>query len=209
MYGSNNIIKGSNATVTGNNNVITGSNGTATGNNNKIVGTNGTANGNNNKVVGANASAHGVNNEVTPFGESSGTQVYNLDGQTVIGGKHIECDNNTNSWPSAVNILENFGIARQVFHGTSDNVTINFAPGGINKAKRRKKKKSKLPDPIENEPEAEEGEKECCVCLDRSVKTCLKPCNHVVLCVTCSLQIGLGECPTCKEKIKKIERIYS
>jgi len=175
IEGNNNTIKGSNCRVYGNN-------ATVAGNNNKIFGTNGTANGNNNKIFRTNASAHGVNNEVTPFGESSGTQVYkyNLNRQDVIGGRHIECDN----------------------------VTINFAPGGINKAKR-KKKKSKLPDPIENEPEAEKGEKECCVCLDRSVKTCLKPCNHVVLCVTCSLQIGLGECPTCKEKIKKIERIYS
>lgn len=79
--------------------------------------------------------------------------------------------------------------------------------------KKKEKVKSSLPDPIENEESANDKEIECVVCLDRGVKTVLYPCNHSILCVSCSLILGVNnkesKCPKCRNPIKKIKRIYN
>ncbi len=78
---------------------------------------------------------------------------------------------------------------------------------GNHEEEEEKKEKKTRPDPIENEESAKEGEKECVVCLDRCVKTIIKPCNHCILCVTCALKIK-NNCPNCRTEIESIERIY-
>ena len=60
-----------------------------------------------------------------------------------------------------------------------------------------------------NEPSAAEGQPECCVCMDRAACTCIVPCGHCVLCVTCSRHDSVVACPTCREPVQSILRTYS
>ena len=46
----------------------------------------------------------------------------------------------------------------------------------------------------------------CVVCLDKTREMNLKPCNHCCLCSSCSRR--LRECPVCKERIIKAEKVY-
>lgn len=46
----------------------------------------------------------------------------------------------------------------------------------------------------------------CVVCLDGNREVLLKPCNHYCLCSSCSE--GLRECPMCKKRIQKTEKIF-
>ena len=46
----------------------------------------------------------------------------------------------------------------------------------------------------------------CVVCLDNKRDVVLKPCNHFCLCSDCSKV--LKECPMCKKKIRKKEKIF-
>ena len=46
----------------------------------------------------------------------------------------------------------------------------------------------------------------CIVCLDGTREILLKPCNHYCLCCDCSQ--GLRECPMCKSRIQKTEKIF-
>ena len=46
----------------------------------------------------------------------------------------------------------------------------------------------------------------CVVCQDLKREVILKPCNHYCLCYDCSN--SLRECPICKSRIRKTEKIY-
>ena len=46
----------------------------------------------------------------------------------------------------------------------------------------------------------------CVICLDKTRELLLKPCNHYCLCATCSK--GLRDCPVCKKKIQRTEKIF-
>ena len=46
----------------------------------------------------------------------------------------------------------------------------------------------------------------CIVCMDAKREVLLKPCNHYCLCSGCSK--GLRECPMCKKKKRKAEKIF-
>ena len=46
----------------------------------------------------------------------------------------------------------------------------------------------------------------CVICLDNTREMVLKPCNHYCLCSSCSK--GLRECPLCKKKIQRTEKIF-
>ena len=46
---------------------------------------------------------------------------------------------------------------------------------------------------------AQRGELECIVCFENRVDCALRPCNHIVLCQRCAVQ--LRKCPVCKKAI--------
>ncbi|KAK6178475.1 hypothetical protein SNE40_013261 [Patella caerulea] len=46
----------------------------------------------------------------------------------------------------------------------------------------------------------------CLVCRDSSIQTALCPCGHVICCQMCAEQ--LQECPLCRSKIEKVQRVY-
>lgn len=66
------------------------------------------------------------------------------------------------------------------------------------------------PDPLPNEPAAEEGDTDnlCTVCMERTIKTVNVPCGHQVQCVTCSIDIRLTKCPVCRGELEQIIRTY-
>lgn len=100
-------------------------------------------------------------------------------------------------------------IIRYVYRPSLANSASNQPDSTItNKATASAVLAPNLPDPIINESDAVPGEKECVVCMTRSIKTLLLPCGHAALCVTCALQIGLTVCPLCSTKIEEIKRIY-
>ena len=54
---------------------------------------------------------------------------------------------------------------------------------------------------------AEKGEAECIICQENRVDCALRPCNHIVLCQSCGVQ--LKECPVCKTPISaRIGPVY-
>jgi hypothetical protein len=50
-------------------------------------------------------------------------------------------------------------------------------------------------------------ESECCVCYDRQINTCLKPCNHAALCNICAFRLFATDkkCPLCRVPIAHVE----
>lgn len=201
ITGNNNRISGAHCNVHGNGNRITGAFATVVGNDNTVSGRCSIVSGNNNRVSGTGSTAVGNNNNVT-------NQIRGYDNY-VVQAQGIDDDSDV-----FVHISNNYGIASQTLTNGAT-VTFNFNASNSRKRTRNssavgsaKRHKASLPEAIVNESDAAEGEKECSVCMQRSVKTSLKPCGHATLCVTCALQIGLTKCPLCKKKIKKIKRIY-
>lgn len=53
-----------------------------------------------------------------------------------------------------------------------------------------------------------ELDKQCCVCLDAPVETCLVPCGHLCLCTGCVVNIQ-SSCPICRTNVDKWVKTYS
>jgi hypothetical protein len=69
-----------------------------------------------------------------------------------------------------------------------------------------------VPDAIENEPAAEEGQKICGICYERAVKVAIIPCGDYRMCVTCSRESSMEKkplCPFCRGRVKGLYKIYS
>eukprot|EP00388_Colpodella_angusta_P000290 GDKJ01001112.1.p1 GENE.GDKJ01001112.1~~GDKJ01001112.1.p1 ORF type:complete len:142 (-),score=15.39 GDKJ01001112.1:25-450(-) len=47
---------------------------------------------------------------------------------------------------------------------------------------------------------------QCHVCLDNKINCAFRPCNHARCCTDCALQ--LTECPTCREPVTEMYRIF-
>lgn len=68
---------------------------------------------------------------------------------------------------------------------------------------------SKLPDKIEDEPNAKNGEELCIICEQRAVKTTLVPCGHQYMCVTCCHSPAMkDDCAICRKRITNIVRFF-
>ena len=68
-------------------------------------------------------------------------------------------------------------------------------------------KNKKKPSKIDNEPQAGDGEVECKICYDRSIKCIIRPCNHTI-CNTCSWELKNDKCPFCRSTFINIENFY-
>jgi len=60
---------------------------------------------------------------------------------------------------------------------------------------------------LESEVQRLKDKRLCVVCLDKPKNQVIFPCMHLCLCETCS-QVGLVQCPLCRKKIERVERIY-
>jgi hypothetical protein len=54
----------------------------------------------------------------------------------------------------------------------------------------------------------EAGNIHCVVCHENQRDTVIVPCNHLCLCSACSTVALLKECPMCRKKIEKLQKIY-
>lgn len=67
------------------------------------------------------------------------------------------------------------------------------------------------PEPASADTVAGAGDKECVLCMDRSVKTMLRPCGHAQFCLTCARTVAASQqpvCPVCKGTFTEVARIY-
>jgi hypothetical protein len=62
------------------------------------------------------------------------------------------------------------------------------------------------PPPPQLEPPS--LERQCCICLDGPVETCLVPCGHLCLCTGCVDSIQ-SKCPVCRQHVDKWVKTYS
>ena len=62
--------------------------------------------------------------------------------------------------------------------------------------------------------EAQDGKKECIVCMANPISHALSPCGHYALCGDCVNELKLNEngnnrpCPVCQQKVNKVIKIY-
>jgi len=61
--------------------------------------------------------------------------------------------------------------------------------------------------------QAREGTPTCAVCMDNTIQTIIRPCNHAVLCFGCARHYQLLAeaqrfCPLCKEPMRSIEKVF-
>jgi NADH pyrophosphatase NudC (nudix superfamily) len=61
--------------------------------------------------------------------------------------------------------------------------------------------------------QARDGTPTCVFCMDNTIQTIIRPCNHAVLCFACArhYQEVVQQhrfCPLCKEPMESIEKIY-
>ena len=73
----------------------------------------------------------------------------------------------------------------------------------VAKRKKHTRGKQNLTKDVKNEQEESEEEDECCICLDNKAEMTFTPCNHVITCKACSVQ--LKKCPFCRKDIDSIE----
>jgi hypothetical protein len=63
----------------------------------------------------------------------------------------------------------------------------------------------------EFESPAAPGERECIICMERSVKTVMIDCGHSVMCVMCCRKImidGDQKCPICKATVSRAIKLF-
>jgi hypothetical protein len=53
----------------------------------------------------------------------------------------------------------------------------------------------------------EEGDRECCICLEETANHACIPCGHMCLCKGCTAML-LKECPKCRTPVSNFIRIY-
>lgn len=67
---------------------------------------------------------------------------------------------------------------------------------------------------VKHDKQAEEGDKECIICMENVPNCVIKPCYHKIICIRCSIELCKGKkkgevnCPKCRKTIKKIKRVY-
>lgn len=186
IIGNGNNISGEGCTIYGNSNTVTGNRCTVYGDGNIISGDECYAEGNSNRLTGFGSSANGNDNRVR------GAEGHERR-STGVRQSLDEFLDQPFYFPSHF---------QQQWQQWQRQQEANSSP------RQQASEKPKLPDAIENEEAAVEGEPECKVCMERSIKTRLKPCEHVILCVSCALDIGLTKCPVCKTTIRRIKRVY-
>ena len=49
---------------------------------------------------------------------------------------------------------------------------------------------------------------QCVVCMDGEINVVLVPCGHMILCETCANQLTNKKCPTCRQNISQIVKVF-
>jgi len=50
---------------------------------------------------------------------------------------------------------------------------------------------------------AEEGQRECAICMVNVARVALIPCGHLRFCISCVQGLAKPECPVCCQKVEK------
>ena len=189
IYGNSNIITGSFNIIYGNINKVYGSFNTIFGNENTIIGTTNLIIGHSNKIEGNSNSVSGNNNSF----------VGNLN-------MHFQSDY------SISNTSEYTSITITNLNSTTSS---NIEYLKVNKLIELPKTNSPETFNTENASlDRNHLENRCNICLVNYNNTCLVPCGHCNLCVSCSYKLfegkiqGKEKCPICRTIVEKVIRIF-
>ena len=187
IHGNHNKIVGDHCMITGNHNQIKGNGHTILGNHNVSQDCSGSEiTGNWNNIIGNNNQIYGDYNFIPE----------NSSGNLVVGNKNT-CNNQLNTIQQITTINDN--NIESIFIKKSLEITPELI---------------EFPEKIDNEPlllENNEYEQLCIICMERSIKTCIIPCGHSCICVTCSLDLknrNFYKCPLCNKTYSRIQRIF-
>ncbi len=231
ITGNHNILQGNAGVITGNYNVCRGNNNRLNGKYNKITG-------NNNRYKGAHTTFQGISNDrdtskniststITITTTTPNGSIFKQINNGGISTISTNLDQVYNFTPSGMNIYQTDNLYGVQGNNTTSNIIIrdygtnnigvqtglcvnNFNSSESSESSEELKEPT-YPDVIKNEESAQKNEKECIICFDRASKTCIFPCGHACLCVTCSLKLKENKdtkCPLCKKKYTNIKRIY-
>lgn len=191
IYVDNETVVGDNNTVYGNKNVIEG-------NNNKIIGNSCRITGNNNSVYGKNCIVKGRNNR------QSDNILQNIHTPQPLSNyiNRVEVIQQIQLPQSPINYIDNRIVIPQHYSTQSfidyDNIDVE------------ENQTIEIPN-AEPEIECDENQTPCIICTTNQVRTTVLNCGHTNMCITCArtlIENGEYRCPTCKQDINKIIRIY-
>lgn len=196
IYGNGNTINGSKNTIYGDYNSINGNCNSVDGDDNAIHGTGNTVKGNNNVVQGNSNTVNGKGNSVIGQGNvSNGTFQVPQNGYSLVNIQNVN---------GVINSFNTNSIG-SVGDGAVTYVA-QFNKPSLSNIK-------KVPDEMKDEPQSvSNGEKECLICFERSIKTVIVDCGHSVYCVSCSREHASKDnatCPVCRKVITQVIRVFN
>lgn len=234
ICGDNNVIIGDGNRITGDRNRITGDGNRITGDSNRITGDGNNVYGNSNVMTGDGNRAQGNSNRMANSNDGPGdggwADVVPVNWENIMQNSHPESRNvrftgtiggaNVSIVHSGSGVMNTTDRASSRSDQSSDIMIggIPYIEGQahpyiqIQRSSRADIDPNsgitpKMPARIVDEPSAAEGESECKICMDRSVKCLMRPCNHTV-CNTCCWELSKHECPFCKTPFVEVERFY-
>jgi hypothetical protein len=233
VSGNNNECRGNNNECRGNNNECRGNNNVCRGNNNVCRGNNNVCHGNDQHQRNDNQ-YRGFNEQ--PYGDASQNLGFNVGNnfnggitingqnfsgidevlaQTMYGNDIISINGQTSQTIPSINSGQ--AVADRVFINgveilpgdligshVSNNRAIDSSKSAV---VVQEPKKSHKPERINDEPSAVDGEIECKICMDRSIKCIIRPCNHTI-CNTCCWELNTDNCPFCRREFTDVETFY-
>ncbi len=237
IFGNKATITGNRNNLQGNAGIITGNYNICRGNNNQLNGKYNKITGNNNRYKGPHTTSQGIGNDedtskntstITITTTSSNGSIFKQINNGGISTISTNLDQVYNFTPSGLEICQTDNLYGVQGNNTTSNIIIRdyFGYYGTNNRavqtgpyvnnfnsseSSEEPKEPTYPDVIKNEESAQKNEKECIICFDRASKTCIFPCGHACLCVTCSLKLKENKdtkCPLCKKEYTNIKRIY-
>lgn len=222
-----------NETLLGDNNIIYGDKNSIQGDNNKIYGNNCRINGNNNEICGRLTCMRGTNNrvmgfqsaiEIMPIPPHASSVVHPLSGYNNHGynynGYNYNGYNYDNDEMLDAQILSAiYPVSDHHVIDILDELDSNSQNNQNNQHNQNNQNNQNNPNihngisipAAEPELECEENQTPCIICYANQVRTTVLNCGHTNMCISCARKLVLGgadKCPTCKQTIHKIIRIY-
>lgn len=241
INGNSNVIHGHNNQVKGNANVLHGDNNTLNGDGNISNGHYSTMNGTGNVEKNSKGTTQHTQTNVGSIGNGCTTNIMGylpklqsmgpLISKFIVnnpgGGGIILCGDEmtTNVYDGIQQSFVKNGTLSNGIHTISVSGTVIKYPSGkvivngeevdwskIEKQAMTTTKIVKVPDEMKDEPPSQEGEKECIVCLERSIKTVIVDCGHSVYCISCAREHASKDgttCPVCRKGITQVIRVFN
>ena len=154
---------------------------TLCGDNNTVHGDKNSIQGDNNKIYGNYCRVDGNNNE--------------------IYGKSCIMKGSNNRVVGTQSMIEFVPILQPMSQDSYEPIEDDIIPSNIHIS---------VPA-AEAEVVCDENHTPCIICYTNQVRTTILNCGHTNLCISCSRKLiasGMNRCPTCKQNIHKIIRIY-